>query len=352
VGTLGEPPSLAEHPDPVPADGWSVVRVTAAPVVPLDLLCASGTSYFGAPVVPYVPGVQGVGVVEQSAVMEAGTRVFFATSAGMTGGDGSFAERCAVPESDLVALPNDVPDTVVAALGLSGVAAWMALTWRARMQPGERVLVLGAGGAVGQIAIGAARVLEAGRVTAVCRSEESRQRAMVAGADEALAPGADVDELTARLREATGGEVDVVIDPVFGTAATAASRLLAPGGRLVNLGGASGDEATFSSSVLRGRSANILGYTNNSLTPEQRAEALTAVLRHAAAGRITVAHETVGLPDVATAWQRQAAGQIAGRLVLTVEHGKRRPAQPALSPRKRTRRGLESPGNRHRGAGK
>jgi NADPH:quinone reductase-like Zn-dependent oxidoreductase len=262
--------------------------------------------------------VQGVGVVEHSAVVAPGTRVFFATSAGMTAGDGSFAERCAVPDADLVTLPDDVQDTVVAALGLSGVAAWMALTWRAQLQPGERVLVLGAGGAVGQIAIGAARALEASRVTAVCRSEESRRRALAAGADEVVIPTADVDELTARLREVTGGEVDVVIDPVFGTAATAASRLLAPGGRLVNLGGASGDEATFSSSVLRGRSVNILGYTNNSLTPEQRAEALTEVLRHAAAGRITVAHETVGLPDVATAWQRQVAGQIAGRLVLTI----------------------------------
>ena len=318
VGTLGQPPSVTDHPDPVPAEGWSVVRVAAAPVVPLDLLCASGTSYFGAPPVPYVPGVQGVGVVEHSAAVAPGTRVFFATSAGMAAGDGSFAERCAVPDADLVALPDDVPDTVVAALGLSGVAAWMALTWRAQLQPGERVLVLGAGGAVGQIAIGAARALEASRVTAMCRSEESRRRALAAGADEVVIPTADVEELTARLREVTGGEVDVVIDPVFGTAATAASRLLAPGGRLVNLGGASGDEATFSSSVLRGRSANLLGYTNNSLTPEQRAEALTQVLRHAAAGRISVAHETVGLPDVATAWQRQAAGQIAGRLVLTI----------------------------------
>ncbi|GAB2556816.1 quinone oxidoreductase family protein [Kribbella endophytica] len=318
VGILGEPPSLTDHPDPVRADGWSVVRVVAAPVVPLDLLCASGTSYFGAPPVPYVPGVQGVGVVEHSAAVAPGTRVFFATSAGMAAGDGSFAERCAVPDADLVVLPDDVPDTVVAALGLSGVAAWMALTWRAGTRPGERVLVLGGGGAVGQIAIGAARALEAGRVTALCRSEEARQRALAAGAEEAVLLTADVDEVTARLAAATGGAVDVVIDPVFGTAATAASRLLAPGGRLVNLGGASGDEATFSSAVLRSRSASVLGYTNNALTPEQRAEALAAVLRHAAAGSITIAHQTVGLPEVSEAWQRQAAGQIAGRLVLTI----------------------------------
>ena len=318
LGKHGEPPSPTEHPDPVPAEGQSVVRVTAAPVVPLDLLCASGTSYFGAPPVPYVPGVQGVGVVEHSSVVDPGTRVFFSTSAGMAAGDGSFAERCAVPDSDLIVLDTPVPDTVVAALGLSAVAAWMSLTWRARLLAGERVLVLGGGGAVGQAAIGAARVLEAGKITAVCRSEEARKRALAAGAHEVVALTSDVDVLTARLADATGGAVDVVIDPVFGVAATAASRLLANGGRLVNLGGASGDEARFSSSVLRSRSASILGYTNNALTSEQRTLALTAVLPHAHTGRITVAHETVLLPDVAAAWRRQAAGQTSGRLVLTL----------------------------------
>jgi NADPH:quinone reductase-like Zn-dependent oxidoreductase len=316
--THGEPPSHGEHPDPVPSEGQSVVRVTAAPVVPLDLLCASGTSYFGPPPVPYVPGVQGVGVVEESAVVAAGTRVFFATSAGMSPGDGSFAERCAVPDVDLVVLDSSVPDAQVAAIGLSGVAAWMVLTWRAQLRPGERVLVLGGGGAVGQAAIGAARVLGATRVVAVCRSDDARQRALAAGADEAVALTSDVDELTALLADATGGSVDVVVDPVFGAAATAASRILADGGRLVNLGGASGDEALFSSAVLRSRTAAVLGYTNNGITPEQRRDALTSVLQHAAAGEIKVGHETAALPDVAAAWKRQAAGETSGRLVLTI----------------------------------
>jgi NADPH:quinone reductase-like Zn-dependent oxidoreductase len=316
--THGEPPSHGEHPDPVPSEGQSVVRVTAAPVVPLDLLCASGTSYFGPPPVPYVPGVQGVGVVEESAVVAAGTRVFFATSAGMSPGDGSFAERCAVPDADLVVLDSAVPDAQVAAIGLSGVAAWMVLTWRAQLRPGERVLVLGGGGAVGQAAIGAARVLGATRVVAVCRSDDARQRALAAGADEAVALTSDVDELTALLADATGGSVDVVVDPVFGAAATAASRILADGGRLVNLGGASGDEALFSSAVLRSRTAAVLGYTNNGITPEQRRDALTSVLQHAAAGEIKVGYETAALPDVAAAWKRQAAGETSGRLVLTI----------------------------------
>ncbi len=70
--TPGRPPEVGEHPEPEAGEGRTLVRVTAVPVVPLDLLCASGTSYFGAPQVPYVPGVQGVGVVEQSGSVPAG----------------------------------------------------------------------------------------------------------------------------------------------------------------------------------------------------------------------------------------------------------------------------------------
>ncbi|OIQ92156.1 alcohol dehydrogenase [mine drainage metagenome] len=316
--THGEPPTFGQHPDPASGPGRTLVRVSAAPVVPLDLLCASGASYFGPPVLPYVPGVQGVGTVERSEALPAGTRVWFATSAGMTAGDGSFAELCVVPDSDLVPLESPVPDATVAALGLSAVAAWMALSWRARLRPTESVLVLGAGGAVGQAAIGAALALGAGRVVAVCRSAEAQDRARRAGAHDVVPMGADVDELTELLREATGGAVDVVVDPVFGVAATAASRILASGGRLVNIGGASGDEATFSSAVLRGRGAEILGYTNNALSADQRRDALEVVLTHAASGRLAVTYETQPLQAVADAWRRQSTGDVSGRLVLTV----------------------------------
>ncbi len=314
--TLGRPPTVTDHPTPVAGLGQSLVRVTAAPLVPLDLLCASGTSYFGPPAVPYVPGVQGVGVVEHSGTVAPGTRVWFATSAGMAPGDGSLAELCAVADDDLVPLATDVPDALVAALGLSAVAAWMALSWRGRLQPGERVLVLGGGGAVGQAGIGAARALGAQQVVAVARSEQAQRRAREAGADVVVPMLADVDELTARLAEATGRGVDVVLDPVFGTAATAAARVLAEGGRLVNLGSASGDEASFSSSVLRSRSASVLGYTNNALTAAQRRDALTAVLRHAATGRITMSFDNRPLEAVEEGWRGQATGASSARLVL------------------------------------
>jgi NADPH:quinone reductase-like Zn-dependent oxidoreductase len=102
------PPSFDEHELPPRAAGTALVAVTAAPITPLDVLCATGTSYFGTPATPYVPGVQGVGVVVESDVHPAGTRVWFPTVAGMAAGDGAFAELCAVPDGELMALPDGV----------------------------------------------------------------------------------------------------------------------------------------------------------------------------------------------------------------------------------------------------
>ena len=101
-------------------------------------------------------------------------------------------------------------------------------------------MVLGAGGAVGQVGVGSPAVRRRPGDGGV-PLEDAAQRARRAGADEVVLLGDDVDELAARLTDATGGGVDVVLDPVFGVAATAALRVLAPGGRLVNLGGAAGD---------------------------------------------------------------------------------------------------------------
>src|SRR5918997_1568451 len=223
----GQAPTCVEHPEPEPAAGQTLVAVTAAPIVPLDQLCASGTSYFGRPATPYVPGVQGVGVVERSDVLPEGSRVFFSTAAGMAPGNGSLAERCLVRDDDVVLVGQDVADAELAALGMC-------------------------------------------RVVAVARSPEAQERAWSAGADEVVPLSGDVDQLTARFQDAVGGSVDVVIDPVFGIAATAASRVLAGRGRLVNLGGSADDVAEFSSAVLRSRTIDVLGYTNAVLTPPER----------------------------------------------------------------------------------
>jgi NADPH:quinone reductase-like Zn-dependent oxidoreductase len=316
----GRAPEHGEWERPEPGDGELLVAVRAAPITPLDLLCATGTSYFGRPETPYVPGVQGVGVVEQGTdAIPAGTPVWFATSAGMQPGHGSMRAFAAVPEQDVVPLPADADPVLVAALGLSAVAAWMALTWRGELAPGETALVLGASGVVGQAGVQLARAAGAARVVAVARSAPSLERARQFGADAvvALEQGDTVEGLAERMREAAGGPVDLVLDPLFGVPAAAALRTLRPHGRLVNLGSSAGETAPIDSSTLRSRSLRVLGYTNNELTPAQRAEALTKVVAEAVAGRLTVTHEQVPLADAAQAWTRQAEGRATGRIVLT-----------------------------------
>ncbi|MGA5301136.1 quinone oxidoreductase family protein [Nucisporomicrobium flavum] len=302
----GSPPAVGERPLPTPADDEILVRVTAASITPLDLLCATGTSYFGAPVTPYVPGVQGVGVRED------GVAVWFPTTAGMRPGDGSLAEYAAVRAADTVEVPPDADHALVAALGLSAVAAHMALTWRGGLQPGEQALVLGAGGVVGQAAVQLALLAGARRVIGAARSAAGRARALDAGAAAVCDLSGDPAALAARFREAAEGPVDLVLDPLFGVPAAAALRTLRPGGRLVNLGSSAGETAPLDSATLRSGSLQILGYTNNSLTAEQRSASLRLTAGHAAAGRLTVAYEKVALHDVGGAWSRRDS-----RMVVT-----------------------------------
>ncbi len=312
ITECGQPPVVVDRDVPEPGDGQVRVAVEAAPITPLDLLCATGRSYFGTPATPYVPGVQGVGRLED------GTGVWFPTVAGMRPGDGSMAGHCVVPAADVVALPQDVDHTLVAALGLSAVAALMALTWRGELRAGEQVLVLGAGGVVGQVGIQVARLHGARRIIAACRSEPAQERARRLGADAVvpLHDSDDVDTLAAALREACDGPVDVVLDPLFGVPAAAALRTLATHGRLVNLGGSAHERAPIDSSTLRSRSLRLLGYTNNELSPDQRAQAMRAVADHAAGGRLALDYETVPLSGATDAWSRQAAGLATKRIVL------------------------------------
>ncbi|MFD5826351.1 zinc-binding dehydrogenase [Lentzea sp. NPDC060358] len=300
IARPGQPPSLADRDEPSPSSGEVVVDVLAAPLTPLDLLCADGTSYFGVPATPYVPGVQGVGTV-------GGRAVWFPTTAGMAPGDGSMAARALARREDLVHLPDGVDPVALAALGLSAVAAHMALTWRGELAAGDTVVVLGAG-AVGQAAIQLARLAGAGRVVAAARSAAGRERARRAGADAVVGLDADFTEV------ATGA--DLLLDPLFGAPAAAAAQALRPGGRWVNLGSSAGETCPVTSSLLRSRSLRLSGYTNNELTPRQRADAITTIARYSVEGSLAVDHEVVPFADVTDAWTRQAAGTTGGRIVL------------------------------------
>jgi NADPH2:quinone reductase len=291
IREAGAPPELvADHAEP---DGEVIVDITAAPINPVDLSIAAGRFYAGPPNPPYVPGVEGVGRTAD------GARLWFETGAGYIG-DGSMAERAVVQPERAVELPDGVEDAVAGCLGVAGIAAWVPLANRACVEEGETVLVLGATGIVGQIGVQAAKLLGAGRVIAAGRDPE---RLAAVDADAHVRLPATAGEL----RDASDDGIDVVLDPLWGEHAAAATEAMNVNGRLVVLGQSAGQESTLDSGVVRGKALQVLGHANAMTAPEVKHAAYRAMCDHAAAGRLKVEYEELPLDDVAAAWERQAA---------------------------------------------
>lgn len=284
------PELVADHPQP---QGEVVVDVTAAPINPVDLSIAAGRFYAGPPNPPYVPGVEGVGHTSD------GTRLWFETGAGYLG-DGAMAGRAAVRLEMAVELPDGVDDAVAGCVGVAGIAAWVPLANRARVEEGETVLVLGATGVVGQIGVQAAKILGAGRVIAAGRDPD---KLAAVDADTHVRLPATADEL----REAAGGGIDVVLDPLWGEHTATATEAMNVNGRLVVLGQSADQQATLDAGVVRGRGLQVLGHANGITPPETKHAAFRAMCGHAAAGDLKVEYEEIPLDDVAAAWERQAA---------------------------------------------
>ena len=308
VEQLGRPPTYRDFPDPAREPGQTLVEVSAAPLNPVDLSMAAGRFYAEPPATPYVAGREGVGRVLESDSLEPGTRVYFGSGGGM-------AERAVAPDGELISLPQGVDDALASCFGVAGLAAWLALDWRGRLREGETVLVLGASGAVGMIAVQAAKLLGAGRVVAAARSEDGLARARRLGADATVKLD-QRDDLAAAFVEAAGSQLDLTIDPLWGEPASAATRATGFRGRLVHVGRSVSDQATFESGVVRGRLISILGHSNFAAPAEVRAESYRRMLTHVAAGELTVDYEVLPLERGAEAWERQAASP-GRKLVLS-----------------------------------
>jgi NADPH:quinone reductase-like Zn-dependent oxidoreductase len=278
-------------------EGQAVVEVVAAGLNPVDVATATGEFYEGAPELPSVPGKEGVGALE-------GKRVYFG---GAVQPFGSMAERALIRRENAHELPEGLDDGMAVALGIAGLAGWLPLSWRAELKPGEHVLVLGASGVVGQVAVQAARLLGAGRIVAAGRSQEGLDRARERGADEVVSLDQDPDSLIDALVQATEERLDVVVDPVWSDPAVAAMKSASKWARFVHLGQSAGPEATIASSVVRGKSLSILGHSNFAVPLEVRAEAYARMARHAAAGELRVDVEKIPLDMVEEAWERQKA---------------------------------------------
>jgi NADPH2:quinone reductase len=217
------------------------------------------------------------------------------------------AERAVATDDNLVEIDVDrVDDALAACFGVAGLAAWLALEWRGDLREGETVLVLGASGAVGIIAVQAAKLLGATRVVAAARSAAGLERARELGADATVELGAHED-LAAAFAEAADGQIDLTIDPLWGEPGAAAVKATGFGGRVVQLGQSASTQATLESGWIRTKLLSILGHTNFAAPPEVRRDAYVRMVRHAAAGELTVDYELLPLERVSEAWERQEA---------------------------------------------
>ena len=305
VEAVGSPPAATEADAPAPGEGTALVAVEAVPLNPVEIRVAAGRHPRRAQP-PYVPGLEGAGTVVESARLAPGTRVRFESSAlpGF-GARGTLAEYAAVPEESLAELPDAVADDVAAALGVVGVTALLALE-RAAPAGGERVLVLGATGAVGQMAVQLAKLMGAGRVVGAGRSPEQLERARELGADEVVELG-DGDDLAGSFEQAAGGQLDIVVDPLWGEPAMAALGAIAEEGRLVNVGQSAGADVRIPLESVRNRQGSIHAISSGWTALDRKVAAYRRVLEHVVAGRLVVDREVVPLDDVTSAWERQGA---------------------------------------------
>jgi len=306
----GKAPRLAEFPEPVAGDGEVIVSVLAAALKPLDKQLASGSHYASqSRKLPYVCGTDGVGRRGD------GSRVLFAMPRWPYG---AMAERTVVPRNLCLPLEDDVDDRTAAAVFNPGLSAWASLTWRARLTPGETVLVLGATGVTGQLAVQTARLLGAGRIVAAGRNQQVLGSLQQMGADAAIrldAPGQDLTEAFAR--EAAPSGFDVIIDYLWGPPSEAllaaiTRRDFAAGSspvRLVQVGESAGPSITLSAAVLRSSRLEILGAGSGSAPPaEAWAAALRELMAHVATGKLRIETRRIALGDIETEWTRDQHG--------------------------------------------
>jgi NADPH:quinone reductase-like Zn-dependent oxidoreductase len=300
-------PELGEFDDPTPGDGTAVAEVLAAGLNPVDIRKAAGVFPLAPkPPLPSVAGWEGI------ARLEDGSLVYFVDPPPP---HGALAERTLIDPSAVHPVPEGVDPGVAVALGIAGLAGWLALSWSANLRSGESVLVLGATGTVGQVAVQGAKLMGASRVVAAGRNPRGLERALELGADATVRLDEEGD-LAERFREAADGGFDVIVDPLWGEPGVAAMEASKRFTRHVALGQSAGIHAPVSVATVRNKPVTIVGHTNYAIPFEDQQAAYVEMCRHAVAGDLTADVESVGLDDVASAWERLRAGSPGAKLVV------------------------------------
>ena len=345
----GRPPAPAEVPEPRRRPGEALVRIHAAALNPVELHIWNGHFFDGPPRPPYVIGLEGVGVVVEGERLAPGTRVRVEYVHPGYGRDGAVAEYAVAPEepdasdrasqASVAPIADGLGDVEAAALGVPVFTALMCLERAQRAGAsldGAHVLLTGATGAVGLIAVQLAKLMGASRVVAAGRNAERLERARELGADATVelgagaAPGganaaaegastataSGAAALRDRFVEAAGGRLDIALDPLWGEPARAAIDALTHDGVYVSFGQVASPVAELSGIPMRNRRVTVVGHSGAWATPQERQAALARAHALAERGGTPLALDTeeLALEDIAHGWERLARS--AGRRLV------------------------------------
>ncbi|MEU6864674.1 zinc-binding alcohol dehydrogenase family protein [Streptomyces sp. NPDC046876] len=299
VHALGQPPRYESVPEPVPEPGEVVVEMLAAALYPLVRSFASGGHYTGGDALPLTPGFDGVGRTADGAL------VYVPATEPP---HGTMAERVAVPAGALMPVPDGLDPVAVAAAMNPASSAWIALRERARLRPGESVLVLGATGNAGRAAVRLARDQGAAEIVAAGRDPRALQAVSGLGADRTVALDGTDEEIAAAFGSAAA-DADVVLDYLWERPAELAldgilrrRTDLARPLRWVQVGSAAGPDMTLPSAWLRKADVSICGSGLGSIPGFRRTAALRELLAHLPSLEPTSEVTALPLSEVEAAW--------------------------------------------------
>jgi NADPH:quinone reductase-like Zn-dependent oxidoreductase len=318
VTGAGKTPIYADFDTPVAKAGEELISVRAAALSNLTRMRASGLHYSSTGVFPAVAGTDGVGLRQD------GRRVYFAMPEAPWG---SLAELCPIAARRCVEIPDSLDDITAAAIANPGMSAWAALVERAHLAPGETVLVNGATGTAGRVAVQLAKYLGAAKVIATGRNAEELEELKQIGADVVIPFALDAahpdgaKDYEESLQQVFGSGIDIVVDYLWGASAKTVIAALAKTVedspvRFIHVGGASG-EATIElpGAALRSAAIMLMGSGIGSVSRKALAQSISSVFEAVQPAGLKIATAVAPLSDVEKVWDK-ATGK--PRLVFTI----------------------------------
>jgi NADPH:quinone reductase-like Zn-dependent oxidoreductase len=313
VDSFAKPPRYGSFADPVAEAGEVLVEVEAAGLHPIVKSLANGTHYGSTGAFPLVPGVDGAGRLED------GTRVYFGMSRPPFG---TFAEHTVTSAALSLRLPDGLDSLTAAGIANPGMSSWVALQYRAQFAAGESVLILGATGQAGQLAVQIAKRLGARRVVAAGRNPQTLESLKTLGADAVIGLEQSREALVAAFRgEIVEHGVDVVLDYLWGEPAESVLAAIAQKGlsiaapriRFVQVGQSAGATITLAGATLRSSGVELLGSGFGSASMKEIFAALAKFFEQAAKTPFATKVQAAPLADVESLWNSPERG---GRLVF------------------------------------